>query len=454
MPATVVSVIAEYLSDRRSFVAFTSVCTHVRYAIRPRQYANLIRRLMHDDAAEFGLNPVAYRALHEPTPPGSKFREMGTAKCKWGQGLGPVFYPFLRPDDLNGSAAGALLAGPLGASNFFYAIFEDIKRMDEGIWKGQSFAAHSSFMQALRWNLLPLAKWMRANGAGVLDTDWDPLLHATRSRNIEVLRFAVEENFFANYMYCDLVQPRMWAAIDEAYDMDDTDMVDYLVQMVHDDRVPRSVVDNIGEPTWSKAIKNDDLDFVASALDAGNDGSLLVKVAGARLASAMTKFLHARGVDVQPAFVEAASVQSPDQAVIAYLDSFARWNPTTDPAFPDQECLDTALIETFYFTRPVISDHLLKRGAKLRPDLLDDFVAGRLSADSAIGPRDVTEKFFFDFLRAHREASWDWESLVTKWSTRQPYPDEPRFAAMDWKRSKDRWEYLAAKLNEVYTAAE
>ncbi|KAJ3144179.1 hypothetical protein HDU89_008933 [Geranomyces variabilis] len=419
MPAMVVSAIAEYLSDRRSFVAFTSACTHVRGAIRPHQYANHIRRLMDDYAGDFDPTPITYRALHEPTPPGCKFRELGT----------------------EGFAAGAPLAGPAGASNFFYAIFEDIKRMDEGVWKGQSMDAESSFMQALRWNLLPLAKWMHANGAEA--TDFDPLLHATWSRNIEVLRFAVDESLSASYLHCDAEDPRIWTAIDEAFDMDDTDMVQYLVQMVHDDSVPRSLVHNIGEKTWSEAIKNEDLDFVAGALDAGNDGSFLVKLAGAQLASAMTKFLHARGVDVQPAFVE-ASAQSPDQEVIAYLDSFARWNTTTDPAFPDQECLDTALIEAFRFMRPVISDHLLKCGAKLRPDLLDDFVARRFHPE--IRTRDVTEKFLFDFLRAHREASWDWESLVTKWSTKQPYPDEPRFAAMDWKKGKDRTERATVQL--------
>ncbi|KAJ3004236.1 hypothetical protein HKX48_001358 [Thoreauomyces humboldtii] len=384
MPALVASVIAEYLSDRSSFV---HVHVHSHYR-----------------------SPVAYRALLEPTPPGFKIRKLHS---KWG------------------------------------AIFEDIKRMDDGVWKEQSTDGELSFMQALRWNLLPLAKWMHANGAKA--SDHDPLLHATWSRNIEVLRFAVEENLSASYLYCNDEGRGIWTAIDEAYDMDDTDMVNFLVQMAHDHRVPRSLIVNISAKTWTKAIKDQDLDFVAIALDAGNDGSVLVKLAGAQLCSAMTKFLHARGVDVQLAFAE-ASVQSPDQAVIAYFDSFGFCNTTTTiPVFPDPECLDIALIEGIYFSRPVICDHLVKCGAKLRPDLLDEFVAARLFHETRC--RDVTEKFFFDFLWAHRDVSWDWESLVTKWSIKQPYPDELRVAVMDRDKGHERWKDLAAKLNAVYTAA-
>ncbi|KAI8589872.1 hypothetical protein BDZ88DRAFT_451816 [Geranomyces variabilis] len=258
------------------------------------------------------LYSMLYAYVRDPGPPWACDEEAPL------EGRGPVFLPSLRPD--GDSVATQPGQSSLKASLFFFAILEDVKALDlKGHWGPGSYGAERALLLAMRWNILPLAKWTDGNGAVCRGSD--PLLFAARSGNIDMVRWAVQEKLFATYLDRERTGTAKYGAVDEAYQMEKPEILDFLFESIHTEPEIAYIVRDLDFSTLEKAVKHSDVIFLEKVLVGGNDGINAVRYAGNYLNVAVTNLLHNHKVDLENAFCAAAGRQAGSALeVIEYLD--------------------------------------------------------------------------------------------------------------------------------------
>ncbi|KAI8820360.1 uncharacterized protein EV422DRAFT_567790 [Fimicolochytrium jonesii] len=412
LPSIVLSQVAGFLVDLLTFLAFTSSCRTLRAAVRPRHYAALVAVMCNRtrDASGRVRSSILFSMFNARVPPTGFFPDFEDSGIN---DLGPVFYPFLRPDE-------TVITEPQqsssGGSPFFFAILEDVKKLDlqGGTWIPNSFYNHTVLLQAMRWDLLSLAKWIHAHG--VVPTWGNPLLYAARSGNIDIVRWAVQEKLFNGPNASRFYGGDVYTPVDEAYRANKSEIVNYLLEA----RLPGAsskpelsyLFTSNFRPTSEKAVETTDLEFIKKMLAGGQHITPVAACAGRALNIAVTRLLHHHGMDLLDAFksaCETASVSASEN--IEYLDLLLSWGGDDNPN--RQLWIDSGLNSAFWACKLEVVQHLLSLGAQFAVIYnLKGFASGMITSKAK-------EEFYFALMNdgRGRESLSNWAHLpLSAWT--------------------------------------
>ncbi|KAJ3156130.1 hypothetical protein HDU86_004098 [Geranomyces michiganensis] len=430
LPPGVLSVIAGFLADDLpTFLAFTSSSSAFRAAVRPGHYAALVAHLYTDAQDEWYEEdvPLLFSFLHAPVPPRG-FLLDGEEPQVYDRG--PPFFPFLRPDEeLSTMIADdqqqqqqqppqlSSAEPQAAASPFFLAILERLKKLDllHHAWIPRTFGAERALLQAMRWDLLPLAKSMHSNGAVCKSAD--PLLFAARSGNIEIVRWAVHEKLFVQYEQPERIGIAVYGPLDEAYQANRPEILSYLAEAARGEPGMAYMFTNTWPPTFEKAVERNDVDFLDKMLAGGNSGTAAATCAGQALNDRVTRLLHEHRVDLSHAFGAACGGRAGSALkIIEYLDLILSWD--NGDGNKDDIKLNLGLHFAFWARNLELVQYLLSLGAQLS-------AVGRMAGFALLLKTSTSdEEFFFAVIKAAAiarghttQASWNLdEAVVPMWA--------------------------------------
>ncbi|KAJ3001373.1 hypothetical protein HKX48_002929 [Thoreauomyces humboldtii] len=411
LPPHVLATVADSLPIVRDLLSFTAACRAFRTAVGPEQYATVLHSQYRNLCSAIPLLSYALSSIVHATT--FKWRRRDDRQ------QGPAFFPGVRPDP-------AVDDPELGASAFFFAIYDRLKAADP-LWVPSSINGSCCLEQALRYGLLPLAKWMVVDGGAELHHSVDAILCAVASNKLAVTKFAVESKLDKNF-YLANSEPEdidNWGALNEALALENFEIVDYLVQAVREKKLGRYVL-GIDSESLLDAVEANDRAMLFKLIDFGCPLGEAVFTVGESLDFELAQEFHARGVDLRPAFVAAVSELSADDTRSHdFVEMLREWGQATHSLDNwHEEWIQLALDKALQRGNSAGVDYALSHGG--------DF--------EAIGPSAA----IFQFVISRRRKQAD---LVLQWLKEHPnfsldLSDHPK-ASYEACNAEDLWNELS-----------
>ncbi|KAI8591218.1 hypothetical protein BDZ88DRAFT_505533 [Geranomyces variabilis] len=263
---------------------------------------------------------------------------------------------------------------PVRGSRFFFAILEILEQKDLKFnrWKPERYGYQIALGWSVRRNLLPLSKWMVANGAlGGGVSLWNPLLYAARSGSIDVVQWVIQERIFVTYNAEPSGMPSFNFPVDEALRLNHHEIADYIFKVAQSEPALSYVLTN--NAIVFHGMGNDDPQLLERWLQDNRSPSeqcLVARDAGACLNFPVTRMLYENGVNLSTFSVLLVSHRRKK------LPPAMNTAAATNPRPPSAQIIDDAMQQKLNIDKVqlrVENEHYLRAHPEIR-HILDFFV--------------------------------------------------------------------------------
>ncbi|KAJ3174979.1 hypothetical protein HDU87_006513 [Geranomyces variabilis] len=184
-----------------------------------------------------------------------------------------------------------------GGSPFFLAILENLKEMD--LQGNRLVNCPYGVVHALKRNLLPLAKWMLAQGAADLKDSTrrlDVLKFAIKSGNLDIVQWVVQEKLQEKLHKSEDLN----LSLELALRLHHLDIAKYILDVARAEPETGTILADRAVTKFS--MDNDNPQYLESWFEQRlGDPQGAAEQAGLWFNLKVTQFLHKKGVDLEPA---------------------------------------------------------------------------------------------------------------------------------------------------------